>query len=91
MEILIIILVVIGGWVLFKIVIPAIQQTKEQMDDIGDAARYVKSDDPIVQDAVTRNRLMHLIEKYQKRGFSAEGAEEMAKRELFGTRGSRKK
>ena len=86
MEILIIILVVIGGWILFKIVIPGIQMTREQMKDIGDAARYVKSDDPLVRDAVDRNRLMHLTEKYEKRGFSPEDAVEMAKRELFGSR-----
>ena len=35
MEILILILVVIGGWVLFKIVIPAFQMTREQMKDIS--------------------------------------------------------
>ena len=86
MEILIIILVVISGWVLFKIVIPGIQMTREQMKDIGDAARYVKSDDPLVRDSVNRNRLMHLAEKYEKRGFSPEDAVEMAKRELFGSR-----
>jgi len=82
MEILILILVVVGGWALFKIVIPAIQQTKEQMDDIGEASKYAKSDDPIVRDAVARNRFKHLVEKYKKKGHSETEAIRLAEQEL---------
>tara|TARA_B100002003_G_C13846329_1_gene415090 strand:- start:392 stop:661 length:270 start_codon:yes stop_codon:yes gene_type:complete len=80
MEILF--LIVIGGFVLFKFIIPAVQQTKEQMDDIGDASKYVKSDDPIVRDAVARNRFKHLVEKYKKKGKSEREAIHLAEQEL---------
>ena len=40
MEILILILVVVGGWVLFKIIIPSIQMTRGQMKDIGEIPIY---------------------------------------------------
>jgi|TARA_Y100000294_G_scaffold168891_1_gene179460 hypothetical protein len=80
MEILF--LIVIGGFVLFKFIIPAVQQTKEQMDDIGDASKYVKSDDPIVRDAVARNRFKHLVEKYKKKGKSEREAIHLAEQEI---------
>ena len=80
MEILF--LIVIGGFVLFKFIIPAVQQTKEQMDDIGDASKYVKSDDPIVRDAVAKNRFKHLVEKYKKKGKSEREAIHLAEQEL---------
>lgn len=82
MEIGIIILVVIGGWILFKIVIPGIQQTREQMQDIGDAAKYVKSDHPIVRDAVAKNRFKHCVNKYMKKGYSKEEAVHLAEQEF---------
>ena len=82
MEILVLILVAVVGWALFKIVIPAIQQTKEQMDDIGDASKYAKSDDPIVRDAVAKNRFKHLVEKYKKKGHSETEAIRLAEQEL---------
>ena len=82
MEIGIIILVVIGGWILFKIVIPGIQQTREQMKDIGEAGKYVKSDHPIVRDAVARNRFKHCVNKYKKKGYSEAEAEQLAEQEF---------
>jgi len=82
MEILIIIIIGIGGWILFKIVVPAIQQTREQMQDIGEDSKYVKSDDPIVRNAVTRNRFKHCINKYMKRGYSEEEAVKLAEKEF---------
>ena len=82
MEILIIILVVVGGWILFKIVIPTIQMTREQMKDIGDAGKYVKSDHPIVRDAVAGNRFKHLVNKYMKKGYSEAEAIDLAEQEL---------
>jgi len=82
MEILILILVVIGGWVLFKIVIPAFQMTREQMKDIGEAGKYVKSDDPLASSAVDRSRFKYLVNKYKRMGYSEEGAKVAAEREL---------
>ena len=82
MEILIIILVVIGGWVLFKVVIPGIQMTREQMKDIGDAGRYVKSDHPIVRDAVAKSRFKNCVNKYKKKGYSEAEAEQLAEQEF---------
>ena len=82
MEILIIILVVVGGWVLFKIVIPTIQMTREQMKDIGDAGRHVKSDHPIVRDAVAKSRFKHLVNKYMEKGYSRAEAIDLAEQEL---------
>ena len=82
MEILIIILVVIGGWVLFKIVIPGIQMTREQMKDIGDAGKYVKSDHPIVRDAVDRSRFKNCVNKYKKKGYSESDAVRLAEQEF---------
>ena len=82
MEILILILVVVGGWVLFKIVIPTIQMTREQMKDIGDAGRHVKSDHPIVRDAVAGNRFKYLVNKYMKKGYSEAEAIDLAEQEL---------
>ena len=82
MEILIIILVVIGGWVLFKVVIPGIQMTREQMKDIGDAGRHVKSDHPIVRDAVARSRFKNCVNKYKKKGYSESDAVRLAEQEF---------
>ena len=82
MEILIIILVVIGGWVLFKVVIPGIQMTREQMKDIGDAGKYVKSDHPIVRDAVARSRFKNCVNKYKKKGYSEADAVRLAEQEF---------
>ena len=36
MDIWTIILILVGGWFLFKIIIPSIQMTRNQMKDIGD-------------------------------------------------------
>tara|TARA_Y100000310_G_C20498548_1_gene722746 strand:- start:275 stop:550 length:276 start_codon:yes stop_codon:yes gene_type:complete len=82
MEILILILVVVGGWVLFKIVIPAMQMTREQMKDIGDAGKYVKSDHPIVRDSLAKNRFKFLVNKYMKKGYSRNEALDLAEQEL---------
>ena len=84
MEILILILVVVGGWVLFKIIIPSIQMTRDQMKDIGEASKYVKSDDPIVSSAVDSSRFKYLVNKYKRMGYSEEGAKVAAERELGG-------
>ncbi len=84
MEILVLILVVVGGWVLFKIVIPSIQMTRDQMKDIGEASKYVKSDDPIVSSAVDSSRFKYLVNKYKRMGYSEEGAKVAAERELGG-------
>jgi len=84
MEILILILVVVGGWVLFKIVIPSIQMTRDQMKDIGEASKYVKSDDPIVSSAVDNSRFKYVVNKYKRMGYSEEGAKVAAERELGG-------
>ena len=82
MEILILILVVVGGWVLFKIVIPSIQMTRDQMKGIGEASKYVKSDDPIVTSSVESSRFKYLVNKYKKKGYSEAEAEVMAVNEL---------
>ena len=82
MEILILILVVVGGWVLFKIVIPSIQMTRDQMKDIGEASKYVKSDDPIVTSSVESSRFKYLVNKYKKMGYTEADAELMAVEEL---------
>ena len=84
MEILILILVVVGGWVLFKIVIPGVQMTREQMKDIGEAGKYVKSDNPIVSSAVDHSRFKYVVNKYKKMGLTEAEAILMAKRELGG-------
>ena len=84
MEILILILVVVGGWVLFKIVIPGVQMTREQMKDIGEAGKYVKFDDPIVSSAVDCSRFKYGVNKYKTMGLTEAEAILMAKRELGG-------
>ncbi len=84
MEILILILVVVGGWVLFKIVIPGVQMTREQMKDVGEAGKYVKFDDPIVSSAVDCSRFKYVVNKYKKMDFTEAEAILMAKRELGG-------
>ena len=82
MEILVLILVVVGGWVLFKIVIPSIQMTRDQMKDIGEASKYVKSDDSIVSTAVDNTRFKYVVNKYKKMGYTEAEAEVMARDEL---------
>ena len=84
MEILILILVVVGGWALFKIVIPSIQMTRGQMKDIGEASKYVKSDDPIVSTTVDSTRFKYVVNKYKKMGYTEDDAILMAKKELGG-------
>ena len=42
MEILILVLIFVGGWFLFKIIFPAVQMTREQSKEIGDASKYAK-------------------------------------------------
>ena len=82
MEILVLILVLVGGWVLFKIIIPAVRMTRDQMKDIGEAGKYVKSDDPLVSAAVDNSRFKLLVNKYKRMGYSEEGAKLAAEREL---------
>ena len=82
MEILILILVVVGGWALFKIVIPSIQMTRDQMKDIGEESKYVKSDDPVVSTAVDSTRFKYVLNKYKKMGHTEDEAILMAKKEL---------
>ncbi len=82
MEILILILVVVGGWVLFKIIIPSIQMTRDQMKDIGEASKYVKSDDPIVSTAVDKTKFKYVVNKYKKMGYTEAEAKVMARDEL---------
>ena len=53
-----------------------------KMQDIGEDSKYVKSDDPIVRNAVTRNRFKHCINKYMKRGYSEEEAVKLAEKEF---------
>lgn len=86
MDIWTIILILVGGWFLFKIIIPSIQMTRNQMKDIGDASKYVKSDDAIVSNAVDKSRLNYLIKKYKKKGYSKSEAEAMAYEEHWRSR-----
>ena len=74
MEIGILILVVIGGWMLFKVVIPGIQMTREQMQDIGRGSS--------VQGAVLKSRWKHCVNKYKKKGYSEAEAEQLAEQEF---------
>ena len=67
MEILILILVIVGVWFLFKILLPSMKMTREQMKDIGEASKYVKSDDPIVSKAVDKTKFNYLVKKYKKK------------------------
>ena len=82
MEILIIILVVIGGFILFKIVIPAIQMVRENMKDIGEAANYVGTDHPTVRNTVFKTRFKHCVNKYKKKGYSEADAVRLAEQEF---------
>jgi len=82
MEILIIILLVVGCWVLFKIVIPAIQTTREIVKDVGEAVNYVKADHPLVRTAVVKNRFNHCVEKYKKKGHSVDEAVRLTEEEF---------
>ena len=83
MEILILILIFIGGWFLFKIFLPAIQMTREQSKDIGEASKYAKINDQIVLNAVDKTKLKYLIKKYKEKGYSQSEAEVMANDELY--------
>ena len=82
MEILILILVIVGVWFLFKILLPSMKMTREQMKDIGEASKYVKSDDPIVSKAVDKTKFNYLVKKYKKKGFSETEAKALANDEL---------
>jgi len=83
MEILILILILIGGWFLFKIVLPAIQMTREQSKDIGEASNYAKINDPTVSNAIDKTKLKYLIKKYKEKGYGQSEAEVMANEELY--------
>jgi len=83
MEILILILILIGVWFLFKIVLPAIQMTREQSKDIGEASKYAKINDPIVSNAIDKTKLKYLIKKYKEKGYGQSEAEVMANDELY--------
>ena len=83
MEILILILILIGVWFLFKIVLPAIQMTREQSKDIGEASNYAKINDPIVSNAIDKTKLKYLIKKYKEKGYGQSEAEVMANEELY--------
>jgi len=83
MEILILILILIGGWFLFKIVLPAIQMTREQSKDIGEASNYAKINDPTVSNAIDKTKLKYLIKKYKEKGYGQSEAEVMANDELY--------
>ena len=83
MEILILILILIGGWFLFKIVLPAIQMTREQSKDIGEASKYAKINDPTVSNAIDKTKLKYLIKKYKEKGYGQSEAEVMANEELY--------
>ena len=82
MEILILVLILVGGWFLFKIIFPAVQMTREQSKEIGDASKYAKINDPIVLNAVDKTKLKYLIKKYKEKGYSETEAEDMAFDEL---------
>ena len=82
MDIWTIILILVGGWFLFKIIIPSIQMTRNQMKDIGEASKYVKSDDSIVSTAVDNTRFKYVVNKYKKMGYTEAEAVVMAKDEL---------
>jgi len=83
MEILILILILIGVWFLFKIVLPAIQMTREQSKDIGEASNYAKINDPTVSNAIDKTKLKYLIKKYKEKGYGQSEAEVMANEELY--------
>ena len=83
MEILILILILIGVWFLFKIVLPAIQMTREQSKDIGEASNYAKINDPTVSNAIDKTKLKYLIKKYKEKGYGQSEAEVMANDELY--------
>jgi len=82
MEILILALILVGGWFVFKIVLPAVQMTRVQSKEIGDASKYAKINDPIVSNAVDKTKLKYLIKKYKEKGYSETEAEDMAINEL---------
>ena len=74
MEILIIILIIVGVLILFKIVIPAIQLVRENMRDIGRGSS--------VQGAVLKSRWNHCVNKYKKKGYNQAEAEYLAEKEF---------
>ena len=82
MEILILILILVGGWFIFKIVLPAVQMTRDQSKEIGDASKYAKINDPIVSNVVDKTKLKYLIKKYEEKGYSETDAEDKAINEL---------
>ncbi len=67
MEILILVLILVCGWFIFKIVLPAVQMTREQLKEIGDESKYAKINDSIVSNAVDKTKLKYLIKKYKKK------------------------
>ena len=83
MEILILVLILVGGWFLFKIIFPAVQMTHEQSKEIGDASKYAKINDPTVSNAIDKTKLKYLIKKYKEKGYGQSEAEVMANDELY--------
>ena len=70
MEIIAIIIILIVVWFIFKIVIPAFKMTFGNMDEIGEASKYVDVNHPIVKNTVAMSRLQYVIKKYRKKGHS---------------------
>ncbi len=82
MEIFTIIIILIALWFVFKIVIPAFKMTYGNMDEIGEASKYVDANHPIVKNTVAMSRLQYVIKKYRKKGYSEKKATKLALKEF---------
>ena len=82
MEILIIIIILVAIWFVFKIVIPSIQITSDSLKDMGEASKYVDSNHPITKNAVAKARFKFVIKKYQKNGYSEKESIQLALNEF---------
>ena len=68
MEIFIIIIILIALWFVFKIVIPAFKMTYGNMDEIGEASKYVDANHPIVKNTVAMTGEIDLNETIHEIG-----------------------
>ena len=82
MEIIAIIIILIVVWFIFKIVIPAFKMTFGNMDEIGEASKYVDANHPIVKNTVAMSRLQYVIKKCRKKGHSEKKATKLALKEF---------
>ena len=82
MAVILSIIGIVGAIWILLVLIPAIRMTNSQMRDLGDKSGYLKYEDLEVQAVRNKHAKEFLVQKYIKRGFSAEMSDVLAEKEL---------